>query len=82
MVAVLMIRCDNPKCKSVGPPEHVPGPGRKRKNERVTAPYGWHMGDGWCVGSGPSYAYMACSDECVGPAVIDLIERAREEDNA
>jgi len=80
MSEVLMIRCDNPECKRVGVPEHVPGQygQRKRKGERVMAPYGWHQGEGFLVGCGPSYSYMACSVECVGPAIIDLLRLAVE----
>jgi hypothetical protein len=75
-----MIACDNPKCENVGTPEHIPGEfgQRKRKGEKVMAPYGWHQGDGFLMGCGPDYSYMACSDECVGPAITDLVERARE----
>jgi hypothetical protein len=75
-----MIKCDNPKCKSVGDPEHVPGQygQRKKRGEKVMGPYGWHQGDGWLVGCGPSYSYMACSTECVGPAVAHLLEMAYE----
>jgi hypothetical protein len=84
MAEQLMIKCDNPKCESVGLPEHVPltpqGKRSTQKGERVMAPYGWHQGDGWVQGSGPSYTYMACSDACVGPAVEDLVYMAREVD--
>ena len=82
MAEQLMIKCDNPKCENVGLPEHIPGldGAPKRKNERVMAPYGWHMGDGFCMGSGPDYSYMACSDECVGPAITELVYQAREKD--
>jgi hypothetical protein len=77
-----MIACDNPKCEVVGQPEHIPGQygGRKKKGERVMAPYGWHQGDGWLQGSGPAYTYMACSDECVGPAIVDLVDAARRKE--
>jgi hypothetical protein len=82
VTAVLMIRCDNPACKSIGEPEHVPGrDGPKKRNEKITGPYGWHQGHGWCVGSGPSYDYMACSDECVGPAITELVRQAQAEDD-
>lgn len=82
MAEQLMIRCDNPTCESVGLPEHVPGQygERPKKGERVMAPYGWHQGDGFLMGCGPSYTYMACSDECVGPAIVDLVRIAREKD--
>jgi hypothetical protein len=80
MAEQLMIKCDNPKCENVGLPEHVPGQygARKKKGERVMAPYGWHQGDGWLQGTGPAYTYMCCSDECVGPAVAMLCSEARE----
>ena len=80
MAEVLMIKCDNPKCESVGYPEHVPGQygQRKKRGEKVVGPYGWHQGDGWCVGSGPNYSYMACSNECVGPAIIAVGQRAMD----
>jgi hypothetical protein len=74
-----MIKCDNPLCSTIGEPEHIPGK-RPKKNERLMAPYGWHMGDGWLIGTGPNYTYFACSDECVGPAVMDLVERARRDE--
>lgn len=78
---VLMIKCDNPTCKSLGAPEFVPGQyGPKRRGEKVMAPYGWHQGEGFLMGSGPNYAYMACSDSCVGPAIIDKLKRAYEEE--
>ena len=78
-----MIRCDNPTCENVGTPEFVPGEygQRKRKGERVMAPYGWHMGDGFLMGCGPSYTYMACSDACVGPAVTEKIRQYHEEED-
>lgn len=82
MAEQLMIKCDNPKCTSVGLPEFVPGQdGPKRKGQRVMGPYGWHQGDGFLIGCGPSYTYMACSDECVGPAVADLKRLAYEREN-
>jgi hypothetical protein len=81
-VEQLMIKCDNPKCESFGHPEHVPGQygQRKKKGERVMAPYGWHQGDGWLMGCGPNYTYMACSTECVGPAVAQVLMLAAEKD--
>lgn len=81
MPPVLMIRCDNPACKNFGEPEHVPGQDgqRKRRNEKIMGPYGWHQGEGWCVGSGPAYIYMACSNECVGPAIAELVRLAQAE---
>lgn len=79
MAEKLMIACDNPKCKSFGLPEFVPGrESPKKKGQRVMGPYGWHQGDGFNIGCGPSYTYMACSDACVGPAVIALVEAARD----
>jgi hypothetical protein len=77
-----MIKCDNPTCESTGIPEFVPGEHgeRKKKGDRVMAPYGWHQGDGWVQGSGPNYTYMACSDACVGPAIENLCYEAREAD--
>ena len=82
MAEQLMIKCDNPKCENVGLPEHIPGQygQRKKKGERVMAPYGWHQGDGWLMGCGPNYTYMACSDACVGPAIENLVYEAREAD--
>ena len=44
------------------------------------APYGWHQGDGWLMGCGPNYTYMACSTECVGPAVAQVLFLAAEKD--
>jgi hypothetical protein len=82
MAQRLMIVCDNPDCKSVGEPEFIPGQdGPKRKGQRVMGPYGWHQGDGFNIGCGPSYTYMACSDACVGPAVTALVRAARDEEN-
>jgi hypothetical protein len=80
MAERLMIKCDNPRCSNIGEPEFVPGENgtRKKKSDRIMAPYGWHQGDGWLQGCGPSYTYMACSDACVGPAVISLVEMARD----
>lgn len=79
MAEQLMIACDNPKCKSIDRPEFIPGQdGPKKKGQRVMAPYGWHQGEGWLQGCGPSYRYMACSDACVGPAVIHVVEAARD----
>jgi hypothetical protein len=81
MVERLMIKCDNPKCSSIGEPEFVPGQyGPKKRGQRVMGPYGWHQGDAWIVGCGPSFVYMACSTECVGPAVMDLLEQARRKE--
>jgi hypothetical protein len=81
MAEQLMIKCDNPKCKNVGLPEYVPGvDGPKKKGAKVMGPYGWHQGDGWLVGSGPDYHYMACSTECVGPAIADLLRLAYEKE--
>ena len=54
---------------------------RKGKGERVIGPYGWHEGDGWLVGGGPNYHYVACSDECVGPAIIGVIEEIRRKED-
>jgi hypothetical protein len=77
-----MIECDNPSCKVVGQPEFVPGrEGPKKRGQRIMGPYGWHQGDGWLVGSGPAYTYMACSAECVGPAIVALVEEARRREN-
>ena len=83
MVAeILMIECDNPECESVGTPEHVPGEfGRKKKDDKVMGPYGWHQGDGWLVGCGPAYTYHACSGSCVGPAIEHVLYEAREREN-
>jgi hypothetical protein len=82
MAERLMIVCDNPDCKSVGTPEFIPGQdGPKRKGQRIMGPYGWHQGDGFLIGCGPSYRYMACSDACVGPAVTALVRAARDEEN-
>lgn len=74
-----MIKCDNPKCKSYGSPEFVPGvDGPKRRGQKVVGPYGWHQGDGWVIGCGPNYSYVACSDECVGPAIAAMASDARD----
>lgn len=76
-----MIQCDNPKCKSTGLPEFVPGrEGPKKKGQRIMGPDGWHQGDGFLVGCGPDYTYMACSTECVGPAVAHLLEAIRDKE--
>ena len=76
-----MIVCDNPDCGSMGDPEFIPGQdGPKRRGQRVMAPYGWHQGDGWLQGCGPSYTYMACSDACVGPAVVAVVEAERDKE--
>lgn len=82
MVERLMIECDNPNCDNLGHPEHVPGQdgAPKRKGDKIMAPYGWHQGEGWLMGSGPNYSYMACSDECVGPAIIGVLRREREKE--
>ena len=81
MTEVLMIKCDNPKCENVGLPEFVPGrESPKRKGQEVMAPYSWHQGSGFLMGCGPSYKYMACSNECVGPAIIDVLRLAVEKD--
>lgn len=78
MAAELMIRCDNPSCKSVGEPEWVDT--RKRKPSPPTAPYGWFEGDGTYVGQGPHIHIYACSIDCVGPAVKALTEEAIEKE--
>lgn len=70
---VLMVQCDNPKCDSVGHPECVV------RNRVKNGPYGWHQGKGGLVGCGPNYTYMACSRECVGPAIIAQLKAAYEE---
>jgi hypothetical protein len=82
VTAVLMIRCDNPDCKAIGSPEYVPGQNgeRKKRNAKVVAPYGWHQGEGWCVGTVPMFDYVACSTECVGPAITEQVRRFREAD--
>ena len=79
----LMIKCDNPECKSIGEPEWVPGQDgqRKRRGQRATPPYGWHDGSGWVVGCGPHYLYVACSNACVGPAIVAMTDKARQEEN-
>jgi hypothetical protein len=79
MAERLMIVCDNPKCKSVGEPEFVPGrEGPKKRGQSVMGPYGWHQGEGWLIGCGPAYAYNACSTECVGPAVTEILRQVRQ----
>jgi hypothetical protein len=82
MAEKLMIACDNPKCSSVGDPEWVPGQDgkRKRKGQVPTGPYGWHQGSGWLVGCGPDYVYYACSSECVGPAINEVVDEIRRKE--
>jgi hypothetical protein len=80
MAERLMIKCDNPKCKSVGVPEWEPSEEERATGTRPTGPYGWHQGSGWLVGCGPKYIFDACSDECVGPAIEAVLREAREEE--
>lgn len=77
-----MIACDNPECKSVDTPEFVPGQygERKRKGQKIQGPYGWLQANVWLVGTGPSFTLMTCSIDCVEPAVISLLQQARDED--
>jgi hypothetical protein len=79
----MMVECDNPGCESVGAPEWIPGQDgrRKRKSDRVIAPYRWHQGSGNRVGCGPSYEYVACTTDCVGPAIAEMERQARAEED-
>lgn len=71
MGEVKMIECDNPDCDNVSVPEFIP-----KGKTPPTAPFGWWQLDAWRVGPGPYLkAAYACSNECIGPAVL---HRAKE----
>jgi hypothetical protein len=76
---VKMIKCDNPKCKSVEAPEWVDDD----DPTKYTGPYGWIDSDICFVGSGPNLHVDACSVACLSPAVKDLLaaweDKEREE---
>ena len=77
-----MVRCDNPKCKSVGEPEWIAEEGPSVDPSKYTGPYGWIDSEISFVGSGPALHVDACSVKCLTPAVQDLLEqhRRREEE--
>ena len=73
-----MVRCDNPKCSSVGTPEWLPPKNSRRKT--YTAPYGWIQTTIYFVGSGPNLPLDACSLACLQPAATHLIDEWKREE--
>jgi hypothetical protein len=73
-----MVRCDNPKCKSVGEPEWLPPKGSRKK--AYTAPYGWIQAVVHWVGSGPSLEVDACGLICLQPAVEAKVDEWRHKE--
>jgi hypothetical protein len=69
-----MVECDNPACDNTAGPERVKG------RKYYTGPYGWFQLLGEIVGTGPGFRVDACSDECVGPAVLNQLRRAGDRD--
>ena len=66
------VRCDNPKCKSIGEAEWLPPKGSRKK--RYTGPYGWIQTTIYWVGRGPNLEIDACSLECLTPATQDKLD--------
>jgi hypothetical protein len=64
---VTRIKCDNPKCKSVGEPEWI----NKDNPTDYTPPYAWWHVDGNRFGPGPSIQVEVCSVKCISPAITE-----------
>lgn len=82
MAEVLSIKCDNPVCRNLDTPEHVPWleeNRKRRKTDRITGPYGWIELEGWMVGCGPNIQIVVCSVQCVEPAIDDALRRNLED---
>jgi hypothetical protein len=62
---VIKVACDNPKCKSVGTPEHVEDDGS------YSPPYGWVTARVSWFGCGPSVTVEVCKLACLQKAVND-----------
>lgn len=65
-IRVTVMVCDNPDCDD------------SYRHTKEEPAYGFHLGKGfWSQGGGgPIPATYACSEECIGPAVMHMIREA------
>lgn len=79
MRIILMAQCENPKCelyKALEYPDTWLDVGELKKVKDVSPPYGWLSASVDVIGSGPHVGVVACSVECLGPAVEHAVQEA------